>query len=75
MTLEEVFRTNLKRRRLELGLTQSGLAKRLGVTPQRVTQIETDAATSPTLKQVQQIAKALECPSLALLLEAEYAFN
>lgn len=75
MALEEVFRYNLKRRRRELKLTQGELAERLGVTPQRVTQMEREADSSPTLKQVQQIAKALECSPLALLLEPEYASN
>lgn len=73
MQLEENFRANLKRRRRELGLTQGELAQRLGVTPQRVTQLEREADSSPTLKQVQQIAKALECSPVTLLLESEYA--
>ena len=73
MQLEENFRRNLKRRRRELGLTQGEVADRLGVTPQRVTQLERDLEASPTLKQVQQIAKALECSPLTLLLQDEFA--
>jgi transcriptional regulator with XRE-family HTH domain len=73
MSLEDNFRRSVRKRRKELGLTQGDLARMIEVAPARVTQIETASDSSPTLKQVQRIAKALDCDPLVLLVQSEYA--
>ena len=56
MTIGERIRAKRK----EAGMTQSDLAQLLGVTPQLVSQYETDAKR-PKLENLQRIAVALGC--------------
>ena len=72
MPLTENFRSNLRRRRRELGLSQEELGAKLGVSGPYVSQVEA-GKTTPGLDVVERFAKALECPSVALLLDPEDA--
>jgi transcriptional regulator with XRE-family HTH domain len=72
MPLAENFRTNLRRRRRELRLSQDELGARLNVTGPYVSQVEA-GRTTPGLDVVERFAKALECPGVALLLDPEEA--
>lgn len=58
MALREVFRENVRQRRIELGWTQVELAKRLNVTQPYVAEIERGRAT-PGLDTVERFADAL----------------
>ena len=58
---------NIKRRRLQLGLSQLQLAQRMGYkTKSSITHIEKDHVDLP-LKKVQQLADALECSPAVLM--------
>lgn len=72
MPLHDHFRTNVRRRREELELTQQELADRLRVSRPYVAQVE-GGDHSPTLQLVEKFAKALKCPALALLVAPEEA--
>lgn len=48
----------IRKRRLELGLTQSGLAQALGLTPQHISVIEQDKRT-PSLASLGRLAEEL----------------
>jgi transcriptional regulator with XRE-family HTH domain len=70
MALHEHFVTNLRRRRLELGMTQRQLADLVGVSHVFVSQIES-GKTGQTLDTIERFAKALRCAPLTLLVEPE----
>jgi transcriptional regulator with XRE-family HTH domain len=70
MALRDSFRENVKRRRKELGLTQQDVADRLNVTRPLVAQVEA-GVSAPTLDMVERFGRALECPSLTLLVSSE----
>lgn len=57
-SLQVSFAHNVKTRRRALGLTQAGVAKRMGVTQARIAEIETGTA-NPRLSTIARIAKAL----------------
>lgn len=65
--LADNFRANLKRRRSELGITQTDLAERLRVSGPYVNQLE-NGEKSPTTETIERVAKALDCDALSLLL-------
>ena len=50
----------IKRRRIELGLSQRALAKHVGVSDAYITQLETRARVNPSLAVLKQLAKALK---------------
>jgi transcriptional regulator with XRE-family HTH domain len=53
------FSANMKRRRIELGLTQSDLANMLGISQNTISEYETDVRY-PTVDKVYDIANALQ---------------
>ena len=55
-----VFGYKVKRRRLELDLSQSELAKRIGIDQSDLSKVEKGLA-NPTYKMMKRIAKALDC--------------
>ena len=63
------FCRNLRARRIEAGLTQVDLAKRLGVSQPSVAQLETGEYV-PSLDIVDRVAKALRVPPETLLSQA-----
>jgi transcriptional regulator with XRE-family HTH domain len=72
MPLTENFRHNLRNRRKELGLTQAAVAERLGVSRERIAQVEAGEG-SPSLDLVERFAVALRCSPVTLLLDSELA--
>ena len=56
--LRATLARNMVRLRAEAGLTQRGLAERIGVRPRRITELETGKA-NPTLDTLNTIARAL----------------
>jgi len=70
MPLNENFRVNLRKRRRELGLTQATVAERLGVSRERIAQVEAGEG-SPSLDLVERFAVALNCSPVTLLLDSE----
>jgi transcriptional regulator with XRE-family HTH domain len=72
MTLRENFAGAVRRRRKELQMTQQDVADRLEVTRPIVAQVEAGVC-SPTLDTVERFARALDCPSLALLVPSDEA--
>jgi transcriptional regulator with XRE-family HTH domain len=50
----------IKQRRMELGLTQRALAKRVGVSDAYITQLETRERSNPSLDVLKKLAKALK---------------
>jgi transcriptional regulator with XRE-family HTH domain len=50
----------IKQRRMELGLSQRALAKRVGVTDAYITQLETREPNNPSLDVLKKLAKALK---------------
>ena len=50
----------IKQRRMELGLSQRALAKRVGVTDAYITQLETRESNNPSLDVLKKLAKALK---------------
>ena len=72
MPLHDHFCANLRRRRLELKLTQQELAEVMGVSRPYVSQVEAGDHT-PTLDVVEKFAKALKCQSVTLLLAPDEA--
>lgn len=59
--LKSVFQENLRARRLELGLTQAALAKRIGAQQPYVADLE-NGERNPTLATLAKLAKALKVP-------------
>jgi len=66
--LHRRFCDAVRAHRVELGLTQAVVAARLGVTAPTYNAIESGKA-SPTLDQVERVAKALGCDPSELLVE------
>ena len=63
---ESLVRTNLKRRRVELGLSQTDVAKRMGVAPGYICNLERGIGM-PNTKTLPPLAKALETTPAKLL--------
>lgn len=57
----------IRRRRLEMGLTQQQLAERAGMYQRRLSQIERGAGPSPKLPLLRRLAAALEVSVLFLV--------
>jgi transcriptional regulator with XRE-family HTH domain len=70
MSLHEVFRDNIRRRRKELGLTQCDLADKMGVSQAHVASVES-GKSAPTLDTVEKFAAALNAPAQWLLIPLE----
>ena len=70
MALKENFQLNLRKRRKEMGLTQTELAKKLDVSHAYVCQLE-NGVQSPGLEVIERFAKALDCPAVTLLMAPE----
>jgi transcriptional regulator with XRE-family HTH domain len=66
--LAEFFRENMRRRRIELQLTQKDVASRLGVSAPTVTILE-KGPKSPTLDTIERVAFALGCSPATLLVD------
>ncbi len=62
-----VLSGNIRRRRMELGLTQQQLANRLGVHPPYISDLERGKRT-PLMVNLAPLATALETPPHALLM-------
>ena len=67
--LLEVFRRNVKQRRVELGLTQTEVAKRIGTDPGYVSDIER-GLRRPNLSRLASLADALDTTPSALISSA-----
>jgi len=65
-TLHRMFCQNVVRRRKELGLTQTQVAERMGVSSPGYNQIER-GISCPSLDVVERVATALETTGCALL--------
>jgi transcriptional regulator with XRE-family HTH domain len=61
MDISSKVRTNIKRIRLEKGVSQGELARKLSVHPTYISQIER-GIRNPTLTIIEKIAKALNTP-------------
>ncbi|MBI4273068.1 MAG: helix-turn-helix transcriptional regulator [Rhizobiales bacterium] len=68
MSLGEIVATNLRRIRMERGLSQEELASRVGIDRNYVGMIERQE-NSPTIAMIERLAKALEIPPVRLLEE------
>ncbi len=64
--LHDFFCTNVRRRRLELGMTQAQLAAKLGVAPAYISEIE-GGRNSPTITTIDRFAEALQINGAHLL--------
>ena len=60
--LTKIFGLNVKRRRIELGLTQAEIAEQLGimVSPDSISRIES-GYVAPRFNRIEEIAKILKC--------------
>jgi transcriptional regulator with XRE-family HTH domain len=56
-----VLARNVKRLRLQRGLSQRALAQRIKVSQAFIGQLETEADSNPTLATLRRLAKALKC--------------
>ncbi len=67
----------IRQRRLELNVSQSTLADRVGVDQRRISRIENASAAAPipSGEELNAIAEALEIPVAVLLREAGYEVN
>jgi transcriptional regulator with XRE-family HTH domain len=72
MAMHDNFRSNVRKRRMELRLTQKELGDLLGVTSAYVSEVEAGKRV-PSLDTVERFAKALDCPPLNLLTTSEPA--
>lgn len=61
--LQIVFAIRLRQARLKQGLSQSQVAKRLGITQQAYAKFESPDSTNPSLKTIKKLAEALELGS------------
>jgi transcriptional regulator with XRE-family HTH domain len=68
MPLQEHFRENVRRRRLELGLTQKQLADKMGCTHPYISQVE-NGESNPSLDVVERFARALDWSPVQILIE------
>lgn len=66
--LSRAFRRNVRERMDELGLTQTGLAKKLRVTPSFVSQM-LGGHRNPGLESLEDFAKALDVEAADLIRE------
>ncbi|MDO8475044.1 MAG: helix-turn-helix transcriptional regulator [Candidatus Rokubacteria bacterium] len=57
----------IKKLRMEKGLSQKALAKRIGVTDAYITMLETGVRKNPSLAVLRRLAKALGVPVTELL--------
>jgi transcriptional regulator with XRE-family HTH domain len=64
--LIEIFRRNVKQRRIELGISQSALADRLGVDQGYISDIER-GTRNPSLIRLAPLAEALDTTPSALI--------
>ena len=71
MRLKEARNISIKSRRLELGMTQSELATKLGVDQTAVCQWEN--GVGPKRSRLSQVAEALDCSVAELLREDKEA--
>lgn len=62
----DMFRANLKTRRVELGLSQSEIARRIGVDPGYISDLER-GKRNPNLQRLAPLAVALDTTPSALL--------
>ncbi len=63
--LESVFRSNLRNRRIECGLTQADVARLSGIPQPHISAFER-GTKAPTVGTVARLAEALACPPSAL---------
>lgn len=61
------LRQVIKKLRMEKGLSQKALAKRIGVTDAYITMLETGVRKNPSLAVLRRLAKALGVPVTELL--------
>ena len=64
--LEKLFRSNMRNRRNELGLTQAEVSQLSGIPQPRVSALER-GTMAPSITTIAKIAEALRCPPSALL--------
>ncbi len=64
--LERVFRVNMRKRRLELELTQEQVAEAANMPQPHISALER-GNMSPTISSIAKLAEALHCPPSALL--------
>jgi len=65
MTLQQIFITNLKKRRKECGFSQMALSEKCDITSNYIGQIEMGRRI-PSFGKIEKIASALEIPSYEL---------
>lgn len=70
MALHDSFRANVRKRRLELNMTQAELAQKMGLSRPYIAEVELGRRV-PTLDTVEKFGKALDCPAVSLLLAEE----
>ena len=70
--LSRIIGENIKRRRIELRMTQIELAERMGITQGALSDIE-NGKRSPLLKTIADFSETLEVPPSYLLSEAVLA--
>ena len=73
--MKNTFGNRLRMFREQAGLTQTDLAKRLNVHPQRVNNIEQGRCKNPSLQTMSAIAKALGITVIALLGEKKLSLQ
>jgi HTH-type transcriptional regulator/antitoxin HipB len=66
--LHRHFIENVRARRLELGLTQTEVAAKMGISQSSYAEIESGRRT-PTLEAVEKVAKAMKVDAIELLSE------
>lgn len=68
-SIRVAFRTNLRNRRVELGLSQRALGEAIGVVQQWVQKLEAPATDEvPSFYQLEDIARVLKCAPHDLLI-------
>jgi transcriptional regulator with XRE-family HTH domain len=67
MTLQQIFITNLKKRRKERGFSQMALSEKCDTTSNYIGQIEMGRRI-PSFDKIEKIASALEIPSYELFI-------
>ena len=53
--------SRLKMKRIELGIKQKDLAKKVGITPQYLMNLESGKAKNPSIKVMKSISESLGC--------------
>lgn len=64
--------TLVKIKRIELGIKQKDLAKKIGITPQYMMHIENGEAKNPSVEIMKKIAAELNCSVQELFFEEKY---